>query len=338
MKKIALLAGVAFCLSTTACRKNFFEPEPTQQPDAVFETLWRSFETDYGPFAERGVDWQAAYEQYRPQVSATSTDEELFAALTGLLGTFDDGHVNLFAPNRVAFNSNRIRNQLIDNELFDLELVERNYLTSGFETDADTTFVYGLLPGNVVYLHLPFVSGNVTALNRALDRFPNAEGLIVDLRHNDGGDFTWPFSEWGRLTAERRLVFSSRTKNGPDANDYTAWREWFFEPKGPFFNHPVVLLTDRYTISAGERTAAALQTLPNCTTVGDTTCGAFATMVGGELANGWKYTLPVQNTRLSNGQSCEGVGLPPDVVVKNSKVEMQNGHDRVLETALDLFK
>lgn len=286
MKKIAFAALAALLLLAPACRKNFFEPEPADHPEAIFETLWQTFRNDYGPFAERGVDWQAVYAQYRPQVMAQTSDDQLFGVLSAMLGTLSDGHVNLFAPDRPAFNSNRIRNQLIDDELFDLDVVRTKYLKNDLETDDDETFVFGLLPENIIYLHLPHVGQNMTALGRALDKFPAAKGLIVDLRHNDGGDFTWAFAEMGRLTQERRLVFRSRTKNGTGAADFTGWYDWHLEPKTPHSAKPIVLLTDRYTISAGERAAMAFQTLPNCTTLGDTTCGAQSTMVAGELANG----------------------------------------------------
>lgn len=332
------MALAALLLLAASCRKTFFEPEPADQPEAIFETVWQTFHQNYGPFTERGADWPSIYGQYRPQVTANTSDDTLFAILTAMLAHLDDGHVNLYAPGQPAFNSNHIRNQLIDNELFDLEIIKANYLKNNFQSDAEETFVAGLLPDNILYLHFPFVSGNMTEMGRAIDKFPNAKGLIVDLRHNDGGDFTWAFAEMGRLTDQRRLVFSSRTKNGPAADAFTAWHDWHLEPQGAFFNKPIVLLTDRYTISAGERAAMALQSLPNCITIGDTTCGAQSTMVAGELANGWKYTIATQNTRLADGKSYEGIGLAPDIYLKNEPAVMKNGRDQVLEAAVQRMK
>ncbi len=329
---------LAFVFIASACQKTWYEAEPANQPEAIFENIWQTFNKDYGPFKERGVDWQAVYNEYRPKVSAQSTDDELYQHLSGMLATLNDGHVNLFAPNRMAFNSNKIRNSRIDDELFDLDLICANYLNGDFVTDADTSYIYALLPERILYLHFPHVGPNMTALGRALDQYPDVKGLIVDLRHNDGGDFTWAFSEMGRLTAERRLVFSSRTKNGPKPDDYTSWHEWYLSPKKTYMDKPIVLLTDRYTISAGERTAMAFQALPNCVSLGDTTCGALSTMVAGELANGWKYTIATQNTLLADGRSCEGIGLAPDIVVKNSLDDLKNGRDQVLEAAVRRLK
>lgn len=336
LRLFALLGCLIFL--TPSCKETFFEAEPANDPEAIFEALWGRFQADYGPFSERGVDWNAAYAAFRPQVTATTSEEALYEALTGLLARLDDGHVNLYAPDRAAFNSNRIRRERIGYERFDLDIVLKNYLKNGFETDADTTFVYGLLEPNLLYIHWPYVSGNLRALNQALDKYPDAKGLVVDLRHNDGGDFTWAFSEMGRLTSERRLVFRSRTKNGPNPSDFTPWHDWYLNPKGAHFDRPIVLLTDRYTISAGERMAMAFQTLPNCTTVGDTTAGAQSTMVSSELANGWKYTIATQNTRLHDGRSYEGIGLAPNKVVQNDVALLRAGQDQTLETAMHLLR
>ena len=82
----------------------------------------------------------------------------------------------------------------------------------------------------------------------------------------------------------------------------------------------------------------AFQSLPNATLVGDTTNGAHSTMIGRELANGWKYTIATQKVRLADGRSYEGIGIAPDMPVRNNLADLKNGHDAVLEKAIDLLK
>jgi C-terminal processing protease CtpA/Prc len=71
--------------------------------------------------------------------------------------------------------------------------------------------------------------------------------------------------------------------------------------------------------------------------MGDTTSGAHATMVAGELANGWRYTLPIQETRLYDGNSYEGIGLAPQIVLNNTEAGLNNGVDALLEAAMQRF-
>jgi len=62
------------------------------------------------------------------------------------------------------------------------------------------------------------------------------------------------FSEIGRLTNEERFTHRSNTINGPEKGDFTAWYEWNIYPSGAYFDKPLILLTDRYTIGLKYRT------------------------------------------------------------------------------------
>ncbi|MEQ9440881.1 MAG: S41 family peptidase [Cyclobacteriaceae bacterium] len=53
----------------------------------------------------------------------------------------------------------------------------------------------------------------------------------------------------------------------------------------------MLLLTNRYTISAGETFTLAMHSFNQVTQMGDTTTGAFSDAVGRELPNGWMFSL-----------------------------------------------
>jgi len=316
--------------------ETFFAETPSNDPEAIFENLWTTFHEEYAPFEERNVDWEETYEVYRPMVHAATSDDELFDILSQMLATLDDGHVSLTAPGRNVFFSNRIRQNLIDDELFDLSVVKDHYLENGYREGDQQSYLFGKIKGGKIgYIFFDYVGPNFSALNEFLEEYSLMEGFIIDLRHNQGGDFTYCFSEIGRLTSEKRFVFRSRTKNGKGKDDFTDWHRWYIEPSGSFLDKPVIVLTDRYTISAGERSVMALMTLPNVTKMGDTTNGAHGTMIGRELANGWFYSLVPQQVELFDGNSYEGTGLAPDVYVKNQLEELLGGTDRILETAIE---
>lgn len=320
-----------------SCKKVFFREEPANDPEAIFEDLWKNFNENYGPTEERNIDWAALYQVYRPQINAGSDEQTLYQVITGMLSVLNDGHVGLIAPNRDRFNSNYILHHSIGDELFDLKLI-KSYLEPGYQTGEEDAYVYGKIQGtDIGYIYFDYIGDNFFVLNDFLDKNLLSKGIIIDLRHNQGGDFTYCFSEIGRLTNQERLVFRSRTKNGPGRNDFTSWYSWHIQPKGSYFDKPIVILTDRYTISAGERSVMAFKTLPNVTIMGDTTCGAHSTMIGRELANGWYYTFATQNTLMYDDISYEGKGITPDVRVVNSSFEMLNGIDRTLQEAIASF-
>ena len=336
MKTIYILLGLSI-LAISSCEKLFFETEPENNPEAMFEDLWNTFNTEYASFSVRGVNWQEVYNNYRPLVTAETSDEELAEIFKQVLRTLDDGHVSLIVPGQEIFRSNKIYDEQIGLELFDLELIKTGYMNNEYKGGGENWNTYGWI-GDIGYLHISGFRDNILEMNAILDYFDSAKGLVFDLRANGGGDFTYAMTEFGRLTDEERFVFRSRTKSGPGETEYTGWYDWSLSPSGPYFDKPVVLLTDRLTISAGERAVMVLKSLPNLTHVGDTTNGAFATKLGKELANGWDYSIVSQQLEYRDGVDYEGTGMPPDIVMKNTLEEINQGQDRVLEEALKLIQ
>ena len=336
MKTIYLIVSFAIMMILSSCEKTLFEAEPENNPEALFEDFWNTFKTDYASFRVRGINWQEVYDNYRPQVSQETTDTELAEIFKQLIRLLDDGHVTLIVPGQEVYKSNRIYREQIGRGLFDLELVKSNYMTKEPIENDYGMHTYGWI-GDMGYLYIQGFRDNMLEMNVMLDYFDSAAGLIIDLRANQGGDFTWSFTEFARLTDEERLIFKSRTKTGKGEDDYSDWYEWHLNPSGRYFDKPIVLLTDRLTISAGERTVMLLKSLPNVTHLGDTTNGALATKLGKELANGWNYSIVSQQLEYSDGLDYEGKGMPPDIFMKNSIEEIENGQDKILESALDIL-
>ena len=323
-------------VALTGC-SGFFQPEPANDPEAIFEDLWQRFHDDYAGFESRNVDWDAQYDIFRPMITASTTDEELNEVLHQLLAVLDDGHVSLMTSiDQEKFASNIYYRTRLEDELFDLDLIKTNYLNNNYEQNGNDFNPFGWI-GNIGYVHFEFASDNMMYLPDMLDQFADADGLIIDLRHNGGGDFTWALNAMERLTNEKRLVFRSRSKNGPGPDDYTELFDWYLEPGGTYFDKQIVLLTDRYTISAGERATLILDALPNVIHIGDSTNGAFSAVLGGELANGWMYSFAPQQVYFIDGIDYEGTGMIPDILIKNTMDEMAAGIDQNLETALDQF-
>jgi hypothetical protein len=336
MKTIHILTSLAI-LTLSSCEKMFFEPEPENHPEALFEDLWNTFNTDYASFGVRGVNWQEVYDNYRPLVTSESSDEELAEIFRQVLRILDDGHVSLIVPNQEIFRSNKIYDEQIGLELFDLELIKTDYMNNEYKGGGENWNTYGWI-GDIGYLHISGFRDNVLEFNEIIDYFEAAKGLVFDLRANGGGDFTYAMTEFGRLTDEERFIFRSRTKTGTGESEYTEWYDWSLSPSGSYFEKPIVLLTDRLTISAGERAVMVLKSLPNVTHLGDTTNGAFATKLGKELANGWDYSLVSQQLEYRDGVDYEGTGMPPDIYMKNTLDEINQGQDKTLEEALKLIK
>ena len=334
MKTYKYLSILVLSTILVSCETLFFEEEPKNNPEDLFENFWETYNNCYAGFEARKVDWGEMYATYRPQVNANTTDDELYTILTKMLTPLNDMHIKLTAPDRKVFTSNIYFNSKIDYDIFDIELIKNEYLT---KINLDYEGVVMGWNGNVGYVWFEYISDNMWHINDVLNYFENADGLIIDLRHNGGGAFTYSYTSMGRLTNEKRLTHRSKTKNGTGKNDFTEWYEWNISPEGDYYDKPLVLLTDRYTGSAAERTVMALKVLPNLIQIGDTTNGGHSTMIGRELANGWSYTVCPQVIEWADGKCYEGIGMPPDIYIKNTMEEINAGQDKTLELAIGQF-
>jgi carboxyl-terminal processing protease len=335
LKKIVIAVTVANCL--TACELMFIE-EPGESPIAIFENFWQTLNEEYAVFEERDIDWQATYDKYRPQVNMNTSDAELYEILTRMIAPIEDGHVAIMAAHHGAFDANKYLQEKIDGELFDLSLIKENYLDAAKKTE-EAKFVYGKIKShNIAYIYFGDFRADAVKLEAMLKAFPDVNGYIVDLRHNNGGDVSYSYSFLGKFIKEDKFFLRSKTKNGRGANDYTSWFNWYLKKQNLYIDKPLIILTDRYTVSAAERMVMAAKTLPGIVIMGDTTNGTFGTKVSRELVNGWTYSYSIQKVEMFDGKSYEGIGLAPDIWVKNEAQEMEQGIDRTLQLAINKLK
>jgi hypothetical protein len=330
----ALALGLTL-LTASSCEKLLVGPEVRNQPEENFDLLWQEFDRTYGLFEVHGTDWNALYREYRPQVTARTTEAELFTITGRMLDHLNDGHVWMMTPGSAPkrYDSGR-QYQKTD---FDLNVVRQRYLQDARQIG---NIDYGTLAGGRIgYVHFPDLGGSPDfyeqALGDILDALRHTEGLVVDARELTGGDDRSSQLVANRFAAARRLFMTTRWRNGPRHADFTPKVEWYVQPGGRWqYTKPVVLLTNRFTQSAGETFTLAMRQHPHVTQLGDSTYGIFSEATRRELPNGWIVSLSVGDYRAADGQSYEGQGLAPQVLVKNRKADVLAGRDQALEAAM----
>jgi tetratricopeptide (TPR) repeat protein len=327
-------------------------PDVSQElsgPEKNFEHLWKTLDRNYAIFGPRHVDWPALYKLYRPRVTAQTSDDELFAVMSSMLGHLNDNHVFLVSEKPSRFFSAGYLNQLLGEGGFDSlrkliarrPVPEKYFKTKLTESD-DKVFAYGWVTGEIGYFHLngfgyPEKTGAI--VDNIMQVFKNAKALIVDVRRNGGGD-----DRVGKVIADRfadrkRLYMTTEIRNG-DRHDQFSWKKyWHVEPGGPHqFTKTTILLTDRTSISAAENFALAMRVLPHVTVVGDLTSGCFADMYGDRLPNGWQFSVSYKLFLDYTGFCWEGIGVPPDLKQLSGKDDAEKEIDRVFELAVDLIE
>jgi CubicO group peptidase (beta-lactamase class C family) len=327
------------------------QPPPARKaglspPEAVFEEFWALYNEGYALFGVKHVDWDAVYRVYRPRVGPSTTDDELWALLSQVIGLLNDVHVTVSDPQsgrRLRSGGRSIGVGPFDNGEFSLDLVAKTYAERGLQPAADGALHYGWLAGEIGYLHIgrfrdPDASARAT--DEAIAALGGAKGFVLDVRHNGGGDDRVGQAIASRFVAASRpymTVAMRRAGRVPAA--FLAPVEWRLDPAGPVqFTRPVVLLVNSRSISAAENFALAMRVVPHATVIGETTAGVMADTATKVLPNGWRVTVPVNLFRDIHGVCWEGIGITPDLWVKNERTEVAAGTDRALQTALDFLR
>ncbi len=320
------------------------------EPERLFETLWKTYDSRYAIFLPKRVDWNALYQVYRPKVTPRTTDDELFEILSNMLGHLNDNHVRLATADRRKAFSAGLLNRIYAEQFSSMDEVNRfmrqrpvaeGYLKGGYQVRQNNRFAFGRVADDIGYFHFSGF-GDVGESSKVVDEivatFKDAKAVIIDVRRNGGGDDRVGKAIADRFADEKRLYMITQVRDGEKHDDFSQTKHWYVEPGGPAqFTKPVVLLTDRTSISAAENFALAMRVLPHATIVGDFTSGCFADVYGDTLPNGWRFSVSYKLFVDQNGFCWEGIGVPPDLMIVNSKEDLAKGKDRVLEFAIDLI-
>ncbi len=332
---------VSLIVVAVSCERTFLGPDEVNNPERVFEILWQDFDLHYALFPVRNRNWDSIYSVYRPQVGPETSNEELWTILTNVIEYLDDGHVSLFdVDNRRQHESGSTLNDLAQDE-FDLDLVKSNYLSELTFVDEDSIFSFANFKDKPIgYMHLYGMGDFTHLIEQVMKGIQNNDAIIIDLRNNGGGDADFSTNLAGAFADGEHFVYTAQTRNGPNHDDFDEITKFFTMPFGKEqYLKPVVLLTDRFTASAGEEMTWQMQAFDHVVQLGDTTAGDLSDISSLRfLPNGWLYVYSTQMYLTPDGRTLDGIGLVPDIYFKNTKADIEAGNDLVMERALLYLK
>lgn len=114
-------------------------------------------------------------------------------------------------------------------------------------------FEYKLLEQNIGYIAIRTFANDaniVEQFDNALEELKDANGLIIDVRYNGGGDTAIARPIMGRFIKEKKPYAQMAKRKGTGIGE--KWTE-YVEPRGPFtFEKPVVTLCNHWSASMAE--------------------------------------------------------------------------------------
>ncbi len=320
-----------------SCEKAFMEDEAGADPETVFDEVWTFADRHYSFFREKGVDWDAIYDQYREKVRPDMSQVDLFDLCAAMLYELRDGHVNLVS----SFDRSRYWDWFLDSpENFYYSIVQRYYMQDRQRYIGPLQFVK--LERDVFYVYYgsfanAISESNLNILINTLNSAGGRPGLIIDVRNNGGGSPDNARDIASRFTGERRFAGTNYIKNGPGHEDFRAEEVYIRPHDGPRFDGKVVVLTNRKSYSATTYFAQYMKVLPHVTLVGDATGGGGGIPAFRDLPNGWMLRLSSSRFLDPDGNSIEP-GVEPHITLHLSPESIKQGRDDILEEALEILR
>jgi carboxyl-terminal processing protease len=299
----------------------------------IFDEVWNLVDRRYGNFPSKGIDWNLIKAIYRPDAERARDDAELQSILMTVLAHLNDNHVSL----RIS-DTLRYPNGAPDRSAFIADSVVARRFAEPQQTAFDREWLYAWMSDSIGYLRIDGFRDwkrTTATIDSVLTHFRNARGMVIDLRKHFGGDDHAANEVIGRFATSRQLYLTRRTRSGDRHDQFIEPQSYFAEPRGSWqFTRPVMILTSRRTVSAGENFLLGMRELPQVTVIGDVTSGAYADVGHFTLANGWQVNFPYNRMLDRNGFSWEGLGLAPDIRIVPARSDIDAGRDPVLDLAV----
>jgi hypothetical protein len=331
MKNLLLISNIA--LSFFSCEKVFMGKDIADDPQNVFDNLWKNVDEKYSFFEVKNIDWNAVKGTYQPKIQNGMSDDALFNVCADMLNELQDGHVNIISTLRTSSYKPLFLNVP---ENYNGRLIIDNYIGQNYKTTGP--FSYGNITsgGNTFgYIYYGAFTSSFTTeqLEYVLQQFDGAKGLIIDVRNNGGGFANLVPLFISSITSESKTLYKTFAKNGKNHDDFESALEITSSPNSYNYAKPIAILTNRGSYSATTFFSTSCKPLTNIIQVGDTTGGGGGIPTGAQLPNGWNYRFSATKTQLLDGYEVE-LGVMPDFPIWMDATDEQNGIDSILEKAL----
>lgn len=173
------------------------------------------------------------------------------------------------------------------------------------------------------------------ALDKAVEQFRDADGMVIDLRGNLGGIGGMIMGVSGHFLKDR-VSLGTMKMRGNEIKFFANPR--LVNPSGERvepFSGPVAILVDGVSLSAAEIFAGGMQDIGRARVFGETSPGQALPAVWDRLPNGDVLYHAFADFVTASGTRLEGRGVIPDEPKPLSRAELLTGRDAPLQAALD---
>jgi carboxyl-terminal processing protease len=194
--------------------------------------------------------------------------------------------------------------------------------------------------GNIAILRIDAFTQSVAAeFTKTLpDVLEGAEGIVLDLRSNGGGDAEAMADVASLFLDEGTNLGRFADRSGASFELETFSKRLWRSSAPSQIKLPIVVLTSENTSSAAEIMVAAFQAKRRGPVIGTGTCGCvLAIRSRHALPDGGVLDVSEFDYRTAAGFRLEGTGIKPDQLTLTTRADIYSRYDRALEIAKRLL-
>ena len=315
----------------------------SEEQEEKFKLYYETLKENYAFADLYEVDFDEEYNKYASNITKDTSDEELYDYMCKMVNKLDDGHVELSWGDMEFSPSDYLPEWMKDMEQVNslVSIIKKNYLHNYYRFD-DCYIRYGEIREDIGYIVIQALgmekidksASTKKAMDKIIKKFQNKDTIVIDLRFCEGGFDEASLLIAGYFAPERYLAYK---KHAYDKGEYTELQSIYVEPMGITYNGEVIIITNGYTISAGETFARAMLANKNnsITVIGEATAGYYSDTIPLYIPGDYSFAMSTERYYWYDDTLLEGKGVVPDIEIPYSYKAVQMGKDPALEWILD---
>jgi len=189
-------------------------------------------------------------------------------------------------------------------------------------------FDASLIDDNIGYIRFNWFYPTISKdFGKVLQNFKNAQGIIIDLRGNPGGERHDAIAIAEMFVKTKTFAYTEQRRKEEN--------KIYLNPVSNPFRGEIVILVDIMSKSSSEFFAGCIQSIKRGIIIGEQTPGSAGPADFIILPNGATFIYPYAKTILSDGMIIEGSGITPDIQCDIDLNDLADGKDTQLERAVN---
>lgn len=182
---------------------------------------------------------------------------------------------------------------------------------------------------DILYVRITSFDKNVEpSIKKAIrENDEKVKGIILDLRNNPGGLLDQAIKTVD-LFVDKGIIVSQKGRNEAENIDFKA------SSSGTYREYPIVVLVNGGSASASEIVSGSLQDHKRAVIVGEKTFGKGSVQAILPISQGEAIRLTVARYYLPSGRTIQAVGVDPDILIKQAKIEELDDGFEIKESQL----